>query len=463
MDYIIIGSGPSGLSLAYILSKNNYNVTLIEKDNQLGGSWKSEWIDLYFTEGSPRVLGSTGAHIEFLHDIGMKESDFKTIYGTMLETNMKLFTFIKEYFNFYDYLIFILEMIFYRFRSKNMVLQQWLNNSLLSEKAKEAIKIISITICDTPKNTNLFDFFGSISGGVDLLQMKDPNQWNIILDNYFQSISNIHVYKGTEVIGINSDYKGVRSVTCVKNNNEFIIDGKKIVLCTQSNGIYPILKNSNRYVQNNWHSLEWIKKWSENTFYSGFGFQLHFNKTVQFPEKWCWACKSEWNIIILPVSNWLTVPSKDPDIQTVWSCCIVDMDTKSNRLDKTPNECTKNEIINECLFQLKQMWTGIPTPDVITVSPKIYKQNGKWVSNTTGFTRKDLGYLPMKGKLNGLFAIGCFTEGNYHTIAYMKTAVEASKKFLNIYEPNTIGFHKNITCSNTIILLLIVFLIFIKL
>ena len=41
MDYVIVGGGPSGLSLAYILSKHNYKVSVIEKDNLLGGSWKS--------------------------------------------------------------------------------------------------------------------------------------------------------------------------------------------------------------------------------------------------------------------------------------------------------------------------------------------------------------------------------------------------------------------------------------
>ena len=45
MKYIIVGGGVTGLSLTYILAQNGYNVELIEKDKQLGGSWNSQWID----------------------------------------------------------------------------------------------------------------------------------------------------------------------------------------------------------------------------------------------------------------------------------------------------------------------------------------------------------------------------------------------------------------------------------
>ena len=45
MKYTIVGSGPSGLSLAYILSLNNIEVQLIEQYDQLGGSWNSQWIN----------------------------------------------------------------------------------------------------------------------------------------------------------------------------------------------------------------------------------------------------------------------------------------------------------------------------------------------------------------------------------------------------------------------------------
>ena len=178
-----------------------------------------------------------------------------------------------------------------------------------------------------------------------------------------------------------------------------------------------------------------MKKWSEETFYSGFGFQLHFDVNVEFPETWCWSCMSEWTIIILPVSDWLKVKSKDSSIKTVWSCCIIDMNTKSKHINKTANECSENEIISESIYQLNLLYK-IPTPKVITVSPGLNKKNGKWESLNTGFTRNKMDYLPIKGKLDNLFALGCFTYSKDYVIANMETAVDATFHFLDLYEIN---------------------------
>ena len=59
-----------------------------------------------------------------------------------------------------------------------------------------------------------------------------------------------------------------------------------VVLCTQSNGLSSILRNSNSIVQNNWMPYDNMKTWCRNTFYSGFGFQLHFKCKVDMPEDW---------------------------------------------------------------------------------------------------------------------------------------------------------------------------------
>ena len=48
--------------------------------------------------------------------------------------------------------------------------------------------------------------------------------------------------------------------------------------------------------------------------------------------EWCWSCHGDWNVIIEPVSDWLIKKSKDPLVNSVWSCCITDMDAVSNIL-----------------------------------------------------------------------------------------------------------------------------------
>jgi len=456
-DYVIVGSGPTGLSLAYTLSKNNYSVCLIEKYHTLGGSWNSEWIDnKYFTENAPRILSGEGPHMDFLYEIGMNENDFQDVYGSILETNIKIFNFVKKYFSLEDYFIFVKESLLYKLRPNNLLLQEWMDQSNLSDRAKQCLRIISITICDTPKNTNHHDFFGEVSY-VNLTQMKEPNKWLNILQKHFEG-TDIKIHINTLVKSIREKNNSVSNVTCIKNGTELNINTKNVVLCTQSDGIYPILKSSSFSIQNNWYSLSEMKKWSENTHYNGFGFQLHFKEKVEYPEEWCWSCISEWNIIILPVSEWLSLYSKDKDIKTVWSCCIVDMETRSKHINKSPNECNENEIINEILYQLMNLNIRIPKPDIVTISPNLKNINGKWKSNNTGFTRKNYDYLPIEGKVYGLYALGCFTDPGYNTIAYMKTAVESVKIFLNKYH-NIKGFHNNNKNNDIYYLILILIII----
>lgn len=452
MKYVIVGTGPTGLSLAYVLARNNHEVTLIEKDSKIGGSWNSNFIeDKYFSENSPRVLAKTGYHMDFFHEIGLTANDFSNIYGNFFNTNLKLFNFVKQYFELQDYFIFAFSIIKFKFMTTKMSVQDWLNTNYMSPSAKDAIRIISITVCDVPKNTNVHDFFGSLQP-VNLIQMKEPNKWHMILEHIFEGLSNVELYKNMKVIKINGSEKFASGVECVDTSSNHVhnFNAQRIVLCTQSNGILDIVQNSNSYIQNNWKSYQWLKKWCLETFYSGFGFQLHFKEIVPFPNKWCWSCTSEWTIIILPVGEWLSVKSNDPLVKTVWSCCIIDMSTKSKRLNKTANECTKDEVVQECIYQLNQI-RNIPPPYKITTSVNLQKKDGKWISNNTGFTRKNMGYLNIKGNCKNLFALGCFTKPDHPEISYIKNAMGATVKFLKQYEQKSTGFHTRCEPTNKIL------------
>lgn len=437
MTFVIVGSGPTGLSLAYILALNDKPITLIEQDKQLGGSWNSQWIDYkYFSENSPRVLSLNGNTKKLLLSIGLTKHDFKNIYGNFFKTNWKFMLFLYEHFNTLDYFVFLFAAIKYRFVSKNIVLSKWMKNSGLSIQGQKAIKILSILICDKPEYTNVNDFFSSLSLSIPK-QMIEPNKWHELIESYLKEKDNVTILKNTKVTKLQStSYKNIIDIVHIKNvvNNQYsTIKAYKVILCTQSNNLYPIIKHSSSYIQNNWMPINTFKEWSNNTFYSGFGFQLHFDKNVQFKNDWCWSCGKDWTVIILPVSNWLKQYSKDPQIKTVWSCCIVDMETKSEILNKTPNQCSIQEIIDECMYQIKSTY-NIPKPHKITISKGITRKDNKWISKNTGFTRNIYEKLMIKGSIDNLYALGCFTKTNKTHISYIGNAIDATALYVKKYE-----------------------------
>ena len=92
-----------------------------------------------------------------------------------------------------------------------------------------------------------------------------------------------------------------------------------------------------------------------------------FREKIDFDNEWCWSCEDDWNVIITPVSNWLHEKSKDPLVNTVWSCCITKMDNKSSTLGLTANQCSREQILTECMRQIKKGFSGeLPKPYRVT-------------------------------------------------------------------------------------------------
>lgn len=435
MKYTIIGSGPSGLSLAYVLSLNNIEIDLIERDSQLGGSWNSQWInDKYFSENSPRVYLDSGNSKKLLSHLGFTKEDFQYVYGNFFQTTYKFAAFVFKHFNLIDYFIFLFAAIKFNFVTGDITVAEWMTQTNLSPSAKKCIKILSILICDKPEKTNINDFFASIISGKAIKQMKEPNKWHELIEQHLKSKTNVRIFKDTEVTNLyKKDSSFVIHTKNTKHGYNEVLHSNKVFLCTQSNGIYPILKNSSEDIKNSWMPIDKMSEWGKNTYYSGFGFQLHFDTDVKFKNEWCWSCMGDWTVIILPVSNWLKTYSKDPSIKTVWSCCIVDMESKSKRNHKTPNECDVNEVLEECILQIKDSY-DIPDPKVVTVSNGLKKENNVWLSKNTGYTKSKYSDLDIRGNVENLYALGCFTKTPTNHIAHMGLAIDAVALYLKQYE-----------------------------
>ena len=461
MKYIIIGAGITGLSLTYLLAINGYNVHLIEKDKQLGGSWNSQWINnKYWSENSPRVLVYTGYLKLLLNDLDITSKDLANVYGNFYIQLYKILQFIIPYLNFYDIIIILYYFIKYNFFIyENITIKQWFNKVNLSNKAKKLLTIFSILFNDIPKKTNVNDFFYTLNIPSTLKQYKNPNILNQKIEQKLKKYKNVKITKNTTVLKLNQKNNLINYIQCLDNNTKQIYNIRcdKVILSCQTLGLLKIIQNSDYFIKNNWINYNWLKKWVNNTYYVGVGFQLHFKEKLP-SLNFCQTCSDDWVIIIEEVSNWLLIKSKNKNINTVWSCCITNLNTINKNINKTVNQCTKEEIIKESLYQINKK-IKIPKPYKITFSDGLYKKNNKWISKNTGFTRGKYDYLDIKGNINNLYALGTFTKPINKGVAIMNHGIEASITYINKYEPKLKGFHNKYTSLSYYLILFIIFIL----
>jgi Glycine/D-amino acid oxidases (deaminating) len=229
MKYVIVGSGPCGLSLAYTLVQNGHHVELIERDEMLGGSWNSQWIeDKYWSENSPRVIPkhllTTNHFMDFLNEIGMYDADFSHVYGTLPTTISKLSGFFMNNLSLMDSIQFTLAVGRYSLFDSDKTLQEWLDTTTITKKGKKAIKIFSILSNAHPRDTHVNDFFASFASipPPNLLQFREPNKWHELVETKIKNKAQI--FKNTEVIRINSNESRITDITTTnKKTGEVVI------------------------------------------------------------------------------------------------------------------------------------------------------------------------------------------------------------------------------------------------
>lgn len=426
-DIIIIGGGPSGIALTTILSKTDKKILLIEREHSLGGCWRIEWKDnLYYTEHAPKVMTEDYIYFNALFRFfGNKTNPIlKETYPKDVIRHIYFSKNIYHNFTILDMFKIVKEFLKSRIIENKQTISEFIQYQKLSEGAKKAFYIVSVTLATVPEKMLIQDLFNEIGEfNTSLHEMTKPEEWIFSAMNYFNSCKNVDVITSYEVKKINvsrKKYNNDSHQTYIINDN-IKLECKKCILSLPPIALYDIISNSDNLIQNNWMPIHKLKQWAWNSYYSSIAFQLHFDKEVVFKDEWCWSCVNEWNIIILPMSNYLEVFSKDPTIKTVWSCTIVDQNKYSKYLKKYVYECSLEEIKEESIRQL-----NIPKPKVFTFYDGLHMRDGKYMSKDTGFIRQKYGVLPYTGSLSNIHIVSTV---NMKGTIYMDKAIKSAYNF----------------------------------
>lgn len=451
-DIAIVGGGPAGLALALMLAHTNKNIVLVEKEKKLGGCWKSEWVEgKYYSEHSPQVIieNDYKYFMNMIKIIDNNTNQFKYIYTNTLKV---LLNFFKNNITFFDFIKILKSFLWIKIFGSNLTIEEWINKSNLSFKTIKAIDVATLIIAgNTTNKVMLEDIFDIIYFNYKPIHPSKKDLWIELLEKELRKFTNITILKETEIFSLETDKNSVtKAIT--KNKDDII--AKEYILAIPPFALKKIVGNSNKLVQNNWFDYQRFQRWVNQSYYIGIAFQLHFDVKLEVPNIWCWGCMGDWKIILLPVSDYLDKFSYDNTIKTVWSCVIVDTEAYSNNIKKTVNQCSKEEIIKESLFQLSQLYKKEIKPKKTTFYSGIYKKDGKWYSKDSSFSRGKMGLLNQKGNLNNLYAVGAY---NIKGIVTMELAIKGAVKFVR---ENYYGYETIITRENPKLKKLLYFFIF---
>jgi protoporphyrinogen oxidase len=445
-DYTIIGAGPTGLTIAWFLAKYGYKVMVIDREDSVGGCHRVTRVNGLFTEHSPRMyIGNNNTLQLVLKDMGYDYNDIFVKYqinsiniANKILGHMSLkeiYSFVKEYLRFImsdDY-------------SKNISVGKFMEDNEFSENTKHIIDAISrITDGAGADKYTLYEFLEIVNQNIlyNNYQPKVPNDVGLfkLWIDALEKTGNVTILLESEVINLDYDHNLINSIKVKKNNKIIDIACKNCILSIPPKNILNIL-NKNEYISNAFGNYNLYEKWALYSSYMDFiSITFHWETKIVFKNY-----KNEW---IIPNTDWLIAQTILSDVmdfsddrsKTVISVCATKSDGLSKFLNKKPNDCSKEELIQELFRQLKENLNepDLPEPDNALLCPKLHKKNDQWITHDSAFIYTTDGFKDYKSELfDNLYSVGTQNGNSNYIFTSIESATSNAISFINNIIPQT--------------------------
>lgn len=438
-DYVIVGSGPCGLTLAWHLAKTNDKILLVEKESTIGGCHRVHRINGLFTEHGPRVIiDNYFSFIDMLSEMGL---NFYDIYEKQHNTLKPYISQSLQLFSYKEMLAFVIEFMKLVFAIKPIVtMKEFMDNYKFNNNAiKYVDTICRLTDGGTIENYTLYEFLQILNQNAfyDVYEPKLPN--DIGLFNYWQKAllqtENVTFMLDTEIksiMGINKiDY-----LLASSNGRQFKIKANNYIFAIPPMPMLKIINNSS--VKNMFGDYDQLVKWEKESRYLVYIPIIFHYDTVITLDKKEGIFETDYGLIYMVMSDFMKF--NDDRSKTVITCAIKNSDQKSSYNNKTADQCSESELINETIRQLQEIFPELPYPTYSIISPGIYKNGQKWATSDTAYFYTKAGYKPNKSlAYDNLYWVGSHNGNSHYSFTAMETAINNAISLLYDLEP---GKHK---------------------
>jgi hypothetical protein len=438
-DYVIVGGGPCGLTLATYLSKMNKKICLVEKENSLGGCNRVLRVNGLFSEHGPRVY--SGAYLNFmsvLKDINLNFFNlFTPYYFNILSTTKGEITSFK----IVEILIITLYFLTLNEKYKLLTMDKFMEKHSFSKKTKNNLDLMCRLTCGAGSDkTTIYKFLKLIDNNIFYKFYQPKKPLDISLFNYWEqylTLKNVNIIKGVTVEQL---YTNNNIIYSVKLSNNKIIIGDNVILSLPPYSISKILSNNLETIDA-FGPFEKFNKWVNDTNYITYiPIIFHWDSKIlnngySISSKWG-KPQGDWGIYHIVLSNYMDF--NDDRSTLVISTAITRTDAKSEFTKKTANQTSdKKELIDEVFRQIKLIHKDLPNPSYSILNQNYYDEtNLKWIPNDTSFVETISGTMDFKSiKYKNLYMCGTQNGKSNFEITTMETAITNALALANTLEP----------------------------
>ena len=428
-DYIIVGSGTTGLTLAYYLSKLKKKILIIEKKKYIGGAHGVNRINDMFTEHSPRIyINNYLNFIKLLKDMNIS---FEEIFKKYNFDMLKIFKYSMKNFNIKESLLIMILFLSINENHKRKTMIEFTTKYNFTNKSISFIDKLCKTVDGSDiKNMTQYQFIQIINQNL-LYQMYQPKLPNDIFlfkkwkNNLIKN--NVNFLLNTEIYNFEINDNRIKKIIVKKDNIFNKINCNNLIFAIPPISLVNILKKSN--IPNSFGNLEKLNNFSRKTKYLEFiSIIFHWNKKLELKKNWGGLSKNDWDLRFIVLSDYMKFNNKNS--KTVISI-IISKDKKSSYLNKKANECSEKEIILETFRQLNEEYGNI-----INVKP-IFSYVGYKNSNNESFMITKHGFINYFSKYKNMFNCGIQNGNSNHYFNSLESSVQNALNLIHILEPNS--------------------------
>jgi hypothetical protein len=435
-DYVILGAGPTGLTLAWYLSKTNKKILLIEKKNRIGGMHSVNRLNnaRMFSEHGPRIyVNNFFNFIQMLKDMNLDFYNFFTPYKFGISSiGGKSF----GYFNLYE--IMILSYAFFTlyinksYKTESML--DFSNRHYFSNDAKWYInRLCLLTDGGGIERYSVHQFLQLINQNFffDVYQPNTPNDYGFLqeIEKKLISQKNIDIMLNSTITFMNKNDLN-NCIDFVMINNSKKIHCKNIILAVPPTDLVNFISNVSHH--NSFGPYDILTKWEKLVRYDTYiSMTFHWEKKLNLEKKWGFP-ETEWGIAYIVLSDYMKFKHKKS--KTVISLAITVFDI-SKKIGKTPHQCSQKELEMEVFQQLKKSYPKLTYPDHIIFSENKFVKN-KWVSNDYAFFNNKERFIDFKSQnIKNLYNCGTHNGKSDYAFTSLESAVTNGMELTKKLEP----------------------------